>query len=173
MRINERSALIAGSLAGLLSFATATALAAPPAADSSSPPAATATGTPAADSSAAAAPAQPSSSSAAARARRARKETEIPALFGMGAQSCKAFTDVAPEADNREIAISGAMFSWAQGWFSARNVIGHENAPRTVGSTLSSEKLKAMLVMECHGHPDESLFLAADDLYDRLLREGR
>jgi hypothetical protein len=91
----------------------------------------------------------------------------------MGAQPCQAFVDVAPEADNRQIAISGAMFSWAQGWFSARNVIGHLNAPHIVGGSLSSEKLKAMLVMECRTHSDESLFLAVDDLYDRLAREGR
>jgi hypothetical protein len=101
---------------------------------------------------------------------KARKES--PALFGMGAQPCKAFVDVAGETNNREIAISGAMFSWAQGWFSARNVIGHESAPHIVGGTLSAEKLKAMLVGECRDHPDESIYLAVDDLYDHLARKG-
>jgi hypothetical protein len=102
----------------------------------------------------------------------ARVHKESPALFGMGAQACKAFIDVAGETSNREIAISGAMFSWAQGWFSARNVIGHESAPRVVGGTLSAEKLKAMLVEECRAHQDESLYLAVDDLYDQLARKG-
>lgn len=105
-----------------------------------------------------------------APAPRVRKDS--PALFGMGAQPCKAFLDVAGEATSREIAISGAMFSWAQGWFSARNVIGHESAPRIVGGTLSADRLKSMLVEECSSHADESLYLAADDLYDHLARKG-
>jgi hypothetical protein len=102
----------------------------------------------------------------------ARVHKDSPALFGMGAQACKAFVDVAAETTGREIAISGAMFSWAQGWFSARNVVGHESAPRIVGGTLSADKLKSLLVEECRGHPDESLYLAVDDLYDHLARKG-
>ena len=57
-------------------------------------------------------------------------------------------------------------------WFSARNLVGHENAPLTVGGTMSSEALKAMLVSECKGHPDESIYLAVNDLYERLARKG-
>jgi hypothetical protein len=97
---------------------------------------------------------------------------ELPALFGMGAQHCKNLVDVAAESNNREIALSGAMFSWAQGWFSARNFIGHESAPRVVGGTLSAEKLKAMLVEECRNHPDEPLYLATDELYETLAKKG-
>ena len=97
---------------------------------------------------------------------------ESPALFGMGAQPCKTFVDVAPEATQREIALSGAMFSWAQGWFSARNLIGHERSPRVVGGTLASEKLKTMLVEECRAHQDEALYLAVDQLYENLARRG-
>lgn len=102
----------------------------------------------------------------------AASHASSPALFGMGAQPCKAFVDVAGELTNREIALSGAMFSWAQGWFSARNLIGHENAPRVVGGTLSADKLKGMLVEECRGHPDESIYLAVDDLYRSLASKG-
>jgi hypothetical protein len=105
-----------------------------------------------------------------APAPRVRKDS--PALFGMGAQPCKAFLDVAGEATGREIAISGAMFSWAQGWFSARNVIGHESAPRAVGGTLTADRLKSMLVQECGDHPDDSIYLAVDALYDSLARRG-
>jgi hypothetical protein len=97
---------------------------------------------------------------------------ESPALYGMGAQPCKAFVDVSGEKDNREIALSGAMFSWAQGWFSARNVIGHENAPRTVGGTLSAERLKSLLVDECRSHPDEAIYLAVNNLYQTLASKG-
>jgi hypothetical protein len=97
---------------------------------------------------------------------------ESPALFGMGAQHCKNLVDVAAESNNREIALSGAMFSWAQGWFSARNFIGHESAPRVVGGTLSAEKLKSMLVEECRNHPDEPLYLATDGLYESLAKKG-
>jgi hypothetical protein len=91
-----------------------------------------------------------------------------PALFGMGAQPCQALIDVAGETDNREIALSGAMFSWAQGWFSARNVVGHESHPLMVGGTLPSERLKALLVAQCREHPSDSLYLAVNDLYERL-----
>jgi hypothetical protein len=97
---------------------------------------------------------------------------ESPALFGMGAQHCKNLVDVAAESNNREIALSGAMFSWAQGWFSARNFIGHESAPRVVGGTLAAEKLKSMLVEECRNHPDEPLYVATDELYERLAKKG-
>jgi hypothetical protein len=109
---------------------------------------------------------------AAAPALAPRVNKDSPALFGMGAQPCKAFLDVAGEASGREIAISGAMFSWAQGWFSARNVIGHESAPRSVGGTLNAERLKAMLIQECSANPDDSIYLAADELYDQLARKG-
>jgi hypothetical protein len=91
-----------------------------------------------------------------------------PALFGMGAQPCQALIDVAGETNNREIALSGAMFSWAQGWFSARNVVGHESHPLLVGGSLPSERLKALLVAQCREHPSDSLYLAVNDLYERL-----
>jgi hypothetical protein len=104
----------------------------------------------------------------AARQPTAAAPKESPALFGVGAQPCKAFVEVSGETNGREIALSGAMFSWAQGWFSARNLIGHESKPRVVGSTLSVEALKAELVEECKTHPDEAIFLAVNDLYERL-----
>jgi hypothetical protein len=97
---------------------------------------------------------------------------ELRALFGVGAQPCRTFIDVSGEADSREIALAGAMFSWAQGWFSARNLIGHESNPLAVGGTLSPESLKGMLVEECKEHPDEAIFLAVDDLYVRLQKKG-
>jgi hypothetical protein len=108
----------------------------------------------------------------AAAPPKAAAPKESPALYGMGAQPCKAFVDVSGEKDNREIALSGAMFSWAQGWFSARNIIGHENAPRTVGGTLSAERLRSLLVDECRSHPDEAIYLAVNDLYQRLASKG-
>jgi hypothetical protein len=94
-------------------------------------------------------------------------------LFGVGAQSCRGLLGVAAESNSHEIALSGAMFSWAQGWFSARNLIGHESKPLTVGGSLSVEALKAQLVEECRAHPDEALYLAVDDLYLRLRRQGK
>jgi hypothetical protein len=97
---------------------------------------------------------------------------ESPALFGMGAQPCQAFVDVVGETNSREIAISGAMFSWAQGWFSARNVVGHESAPRVVGGGLPAERLKSLLAAECKDHPDEALYLAVNDLYKALAGKG-
>lgn len=109
---------------------------------------------------------------AAAAAPTAHVSKDSPALFGMGAQACRAFLDVAAEKTGREIAISGAMFSWAQGWFSARNVIGHENAPRAVGGTLSAERLKSMLIQECSANPDDTIYLATDELYDELAHKG-
>ena len=90
----------------------------------------------------------------------------------MGAQPCKTFLDVAAESTGREIALSGAMFSWAQGWFSARNVVGHDRAPRVVGGTVSADKLKSMLIEECKAHPVESIYLAVNDLYERLAKQG-
>jgi|SRR5579862_1220559 len=94
-------------------------------------------------------------------------------LFGVGAQPCRGLVGVAAESDSREIALSGAMFSWAQGWFSARNLIGHERKPLTVGGSLSVEALKGQLVAECRAHPDEALYLAVDELYVRLMRQGK
>jgi hypothetical protein len=97
---------------------------------------------------------------------------DSPALFGMGAQPCQAFVAVAGETNSREIALSGAMFSWAQGWFSARNVVGHESAPRVVGGSLTAERLKSLLAAECRDHPDEALYLAVNDLYKALAGKG-
>jgi hypothetical protein len=95
---------------------------------------------------------------------------ELHALFGVGAQPCRTFLDVAGETNGREIALSGAVFSWAQGWFSARNLIGHESGPLAVGGAQSVEALKGLLVDECKAHPDESIYLAVNDLYERLAR---
>lgn len=116
-------------------------------------------------------PAWPAQCAAAAAAGRTPPEAH--ALFGVGAQPCRQLLDVAAESTAREIALSGAMFSWAQGWFSARNLIGHENKPLTVGGSLSVEALKAQLVEECRGHPEEALYLAVNDLYERLTRQGK
>src|SRR5580658_1908931 len=88
----------------------------------------------------------PAAAPAAATPPHAHAPRSSPVLFGMGAQPCKTFLDVSGETTSREIALSGAMFSWAQGWFSARNVVGHESAPRVVGGTVSSDKLKSLLV---------------------------
>ena len=98
---------------------------------------------------------------------------ESHALFGVGAQPCRTFVDVAAETNGREIALSGAIFSWAQGWFSARNIIGHEASPLTVGGSLSVEGLKELLAQECRAHPEELLYLAVNDLYERLARKGQ
>jgi hypothetical protein len=114
----------------------------------------------------------PAAAPAAATPPHAHAPRSSPVLFGMGAQPCKTFLDVSGETTSREIALSGAMFSWAQGWFSARNVVGHESAPRVVGGTVSSDKLKSLLVEECKGHPVESLYLAINELYDRLAKQG-
>jgi hypothetical protein len=95
------------------------------------------------------------------------------ALFGVGAQPCKTFLDVAGESNAHEIALSGAMFSWAQGWFSARNLIGHQNRALTVGGSLSVEALKGMLVVECKAHQDQPIYLAVNDLYEQLAQQGR
>jgi hypothetical protein len=94
-------------------------------------------------------------------------------LFGVGAQPCRGLIGVAAESNSREIALSGAMFSWAQGWFSARNVIGHASKPLSVGGSQSVESFKAQLVDECRAHPEEPLYLAVNDLYERLLRQGK
>jgi hypothetical protein len=98
---------------------------------------------------------------------------ESPALFGVGAHACKIFVAVSAEANGREIALSGAVFSWAQGWFSARNLIGHESSPLVVGGTLSADALKSMLVDECKAHPEEAIFLAVNDLYQKLAKKGQ
>jgi len=37
---------------------------------------------------------------------------------------------------------------------------------------VSSDKLKSLLVEECKGHPVESLYLAINELYDRLAKQG-
>jgi hypothetical protein len=96
---------------------------------------------------------------------------ESPALFGVGADACKIFVAVSAEANGREIALSGAVFSWAQGWFSARNLVGHESNPLVVGGTLSPDALKGMLVDECKAHPEEAIFLAVNDLYQKLAKK--
>jgi hypothetical protein len=96
---------------------------------------------------------------------------EMPALFGVGAHACKIFVAVSAEANGREIALSGAVFSWAQGWFSARNLVGHESRPLVVGGTLSPDALKSRLVDECRAHPEEAIFLAVNDLYQKLAKK--
>src|SRR5579863_7673659 len=99
------------------------------------------------------------------RASAVNSPHEAHALFGVGAQPCRGLLGVAAESNSREIALSGAMFSWAQGWFSARNLIGHESKPLSVGGSQSVEALKAQLVEECRAHPQEALYLAVNDLY--------
>jgi hypothetical protein len=114
--------------------------------------------------------ADPPPAQAASSAKPAPKPS--PALYGVGAHPCKKFVEVAQENDGNQIALSGAMFSWAQGWFSARNLVGHENAPLTVGGSVSADALKSMLVGECKSHPDESIYIAVNDLYERLAKKG-
>jgi hypothetical protein len=93
------------------------------------------------------------------------------ALFGAGTLPCKVFASkeliTASRNPVREVA-----FSWAQGWFSARNFVGHEDNPLTVGGTLSSVTLESLLVDECSDFPNLEVWEAAQRLYERLAKKG-
>jgi hypothetical protein len=94
---------------------------------------------------------------------------EPSALFGAGTVTCESFVNT--EAAHAK-PYSNAVFSWVQGWFSARNVAGR-GKPLTVGSTLSPTTLRSMLVDECKELvPERPVWLAADQLYDRLAEKG-
>jgi hypothetical protein len=89
---------------------------------------------------------------------------ERDALFGMGSARCGLFVylhaNSSPVADD--------VFSWVEGWLSAKNYIGHEDHPLAVGRSLSAPTLLSMMVDQCQGIPTSPVWLAADELYVRL-----
>lgn len=92
-------------------------------------------------------------------------------ITGIGIFKCKALVSASKSKEMEPIMTS--MFAWVQGWFSARNAAGpNANAPRSVGGTLSAQTLQGFLVSECEEHPEGSIYIAVDRLYDRLAEKG-
>ena len=92
-------------------------------------------------------------------------------VFGFGTVSCKVLVDTEAESSPMK-PLSKDLFAWSQGWLSARNYVGHEDKPLTVGGSLSARTLESMIVDECKEHPDFPIFMALDLLYDRLQKKG-
>jgi hypothetical protein len=93
------------------------------------------------------------------------------AVFGSGTVNCRVFVNASENGQMQEI--SDMMFSWVQGWFSARNAAGRMKSPLTVAGTLSADALKAFLVSDCKEFPDDQIVFVADRLYDRLAAKGQ
>jgi hypothetical protein len=92
------------------------------------------------------------------------------ALLGMGSLKCAAFVNSYHDPQGKDI-LARPIFSWAQGWISARNVVGRA-LPLTVAGALPAEALEAMLVSECEDRPQDEVWQAVDDLYERLAKKG-
>jgi hypothetical protein len=88
-------------------------------------------------------------------------------LFGPGTLLCKVFASADLNTNFRN-PVRKETFTWTQGWFSARNYVGRESKPLTVGGSLSAATLELFLVDECRDHPNIQVWEAAQLLYDRL-----
>jgi hypothetical protein len=106
--------------------------------------------------------------------------TAVPAkapnvVFGVGTTMCKAYVGMVKDPTAGRL--TDMVVSWAQGYFSARNVAGRldPNATRlSVGGTISADTLQAMLVDECNEEDFQSgpLFFAVEGLYNKLQSKG-
>jgi hypothetical protein len=92
-------------------------------------------------------------------------------LLGPGAVSCKIFIAHSRTTDTQD-PVRTLAFAWAQGWFSARNYVGREDSPLTVGGTLSADTLESFLIDQCKIDSNMPLALAADGLYEKLAKKG-
>ena len=92
-------------------------------------------------------------------------------IYGAGSVKCETFVKYARDKDFHNAA--GVVFSWVQGWMSSQNARGRSYpATKTVGGSLSPDTLREFLVSECAEHPDEPIFIAADNLYAFLSNKG-
>lgn len=95
------------------------------------------------------------------------------AVFGYGTVTCSIFTNLSSDTSPSDAKdMSERVFAWAEGWFSAKNVLGHAGKPLTVGGSLSDKALKAMLVDECYEHPNAEVSAAVASLYDKIAKAG-
>lgn len=92
------------------------------------------------------------------------------AIVGIGTMECRLY--VSASKDKNAKAITDPAFAWVQGWFSAKNMGDGAAKPRTVGGSLSANTLEGFFVSECEDHPENKLFVAANDLYARLAEKG-
>ena len=65
------------------------------------------------------------------------------------------------------------QLSWVQGYFSARNVVGHEEKPLTVGGSLNTEEFQKRFREACDRADGLQIIEAADRMYNELQAEGR
>jgi hypothetical protein len=93
------------------------------------------------------------------------------AIYGAGTVKCDAFVKYARDKNFHETA--GVVLSWVQGWMSSQNVKGRSYPlAKTVGGSLSADSIREFLVSECVEHPDELIFVAADNLYAFFSEKG-
>src|SRR5579862_3446638 len=91
-------------------------------------------------------------------------------VYGAGTLTCKVYMDMVREPRREHQA--DLMFSWVQGFFSARNLRDFDH-PLTVGGSLSADTLRSMLTDQCREEKDTFLLLgAAMKLYDKLEEKG-
>jgi hypothetical protein len=94
-------------------------------------------------------------------------------VIGAGASfTCKAYVTMLE--NHNSVRITEMIFSWVQGYFSARNTAGRGDHPLTVGGTMSADTLHAMLADECRNEANQPypVVLAAEALYDKLQAKG-
>jgi hypothetical protein len=98
-------------------------------------------------------------------------------VMGLGATSCKAYLGKTPHVEMLGLAV----LAWVEGYFSARNVYGHNGRMATVGGTLSADTLESMFKDQCsdlmnatdESVPKPTVYAAADALYQKLEAKGR
>jgi len=64
------------------------------------------------------------------------------------------------------------VFAWVEGYFSARNMVGHER-PLAVGNSVSSKTRESMLLDLCGKESARTpIWVAADKLYNQMQKGG-
>jgi hypothetical protein len=92
-------------------------------------------------------------------------------VLGAGASTCGQYLNF--KKDPKRVSTARMMFSWVQGYFSARNAMGHTERMLTVGGSVSADTLESMLADQCTNEGESTtVWIAADDLYDKLRQKG-
>jgi hypothetical protein len=98
-------------------------------------------------------------------------------VLGLGGYTCEFYWSLYSRGDQPD---ADSVFSWVQGYFSARNMYGHGVRQATVGGSLSPPTLESMFKDECsdlidatrEDVPKPTLYAAADALYRKLEAKG-
>ena len=91
-------------------------------------------------------------------------------VLGGGVTTCSLYLLTVKRGDmNAQIGID----EWVYGYFSARNLVGHEDHPLTVGGSLGPLEFNKLLTEQCQKASELRLVESAEALYNKLQAERR